>query len=135
MMSALFGSSFAFSGDIALLSLFVREIDWHPRNPVALHRVSRGRSSTISETGLTRTQAHYGYLWWVSAPDSALPQNFSAFGYRWFAVKTSTPTGMPSQLTIEKRRCIGPQLSDGWLSCQRARSLGRDETRRAAENP
>jgi hypothetical protein len=220
-MSALFGSSFAFSGDIALPSRFVR-IDWHPQDPAARNGVSRGRSmpriagtlphpsldgllndsqrsdvqsgnemlrprwrraartpasdrrssvgrrpsrpsaavniaassspvarvpamltdlpmnclncppassrlrtvadlsssdragvssiskspirsssvaistSTISETGLTRTQAHYGYLRWVSAPDSALPQNFSAVGYRWFAVKTSTPTGMPS---------------------------------------
>jgi hypothetical protein len=95
MMSALFGSSFAFGGDIALPSRFVRELTGTLRTRWRCMALAVDVPA-LSETGLTRTQAHYGYLWWVSAPDSALPQIFSAFGYRWFAVKTSTPTGMPS---------------------------------------
>ena len=104
MMSALFGSSFAFSRDIALKQIADRRGRLLPGQGGRVVSIKvTDRSSgvaistiTISETGLTRTQAHYGYLWWVSAPDSALPQSFSAVGYRWFAVKTSTPKGTPS---------------------------------------
>jgi CubicO group peptidase (beta-lactamase class C family) len=39
-----------------------------------------GSTSAISETGLAGTQAHYGYLWWVSEPGPSLPEAYSALG-------------------------------------------------------
>ncbi|HEY2059485.1 MAG TPA: serine hydrolase [Amycolatopsis sp.] len=59
--------------------LYLRGGEWGGTQLVPAGWVTAG-TTAISRTGLSGTQARYGYLWWVSEPGPSLPKSYSALG-------------------------------------------------------